>query len=79
MQQTNYINMITQINKNHNRSTALERSVIKHWGPKLVLRTGNLALGSAVYKHTHCLVRVKNFFLSMHQNSKHINQDLTLR
>ena len=29
--------------RNHNRSTALERSVIKYWGLKPVLRDPNLA------------------------------------
>ena len=47
--------------RNHNRSTALERSVLKYWGLKAVLREPNLALsfchGS---KYT---VRVKVFLL----------------
>ena len=33
---------------NHNKSIALERSVINYWGLKSVLRCSNLALGSAV-------------------------------
>ena len=33
-----------------------------------------LALDSAmVHKHTNCLVRVKDFYSSMQQNSEHVN------
>ena len=31
--------------RNHNRSTALERSVLKYWGLKPVLRVPNLTFG----------------------------------
>ena len=41
---------------NHNRSTALERSVINHWELKPVLRAHNLVLGSAVV-HEHEVIR----------------------
>ena len=42
--------------------------------------TATLALDSAVvHKHTSCSVRVKDFYSSMNQISKHINQDITLR
>ena len=49
--------------RNHNRSTALEWSVLKYWGLKPVLLDPNLAL-SFCYgsKHTvSCSVRVKIF------------------
>ena len=46
--------------RNHNRSTALERSVLKYWGLKPVLRDPNLVL-SFCYGSKHivsCSVRV---------------------
>ena len=43
-------NMTIRIN--HNRSIALERSVINYWELEPVLRSSNLTLGSAVV-HTH--------------------------
>ena len=49
---------------NHNRNTALERSVINQWGlnPVYIYRT--LAPGSAVvHKPTNCSVRVNDFLL----------------
>ena len=60
MQEATSIYMITQINKNHIRSTALKRTAINYEGGGDFLR-------------------VKDFYSSMHQNSQHINQDLTLR
>ena len=34
--------------RNHNRSTALERSILKYWGLKPVLRDPNLVYGSNI-------------------------------
>ena len=42
--------------RNHNRSTALERSVLKYWGLKPVLRVPNIAL-SFCYGSKHLVVR----------------------
>ena len=42
--------------RNHNRSTALERSVLTYWGFKPVLRNLNLAL-SFCYGSKHIVVR----------------------
>ena len=42
--------------RNHNRSTALERSVLKYWGVKPILRVPNLALGFC-HGSKHTVVR----------------------
>ena len=64
---------------NHNKSTALKRSVINNWGRGVGLNRfhvqATLALGSVmVHKHTRCSARVKDFYSSMYQTSKHINE-----
>ena len=47
---------------------------------KPVLRVHNRHLGSTVvHKHTSYSVRMKDSNSSMHQNSKHINEDSLLR
>ena len=67
MQQANSLNMITRINMNHNRNTALERSIINYggsgvWGVNRFYVRTTLALGSAVvHKHISYSVRVKDF------------------
>ena len=74
---------------NYNRSTAFEWSVINNWrgvggggrgGGKPVSRSSKPRLDSVVvHKHTSCSVRVKDYYSSMHQNSKNTNQGSTLR
>ena len=65
--------------RNHNRSTALERSVLKYWRLKPVLRDPNLAI-SFFYDWKHivsCSVHVKVFLLingsSRETNKSQIN------
>ena len=83
MQQANSINMIKWINMNHSRTTALDRSVTNNLGElKQVWRGHNpRPCSTAVHIHTLRVVRFawRTSYSSMHQNSKHTNQDSILR
>ena len=60
--------------RNHNRITALERSVLKYWGLKPVLREPNFAL-SFCHGSKHTVVRsawkFSNSSMDHHGNQKH--------
>ena len=69
--------------KNYNKNKLQQKHRLGTISNKLLGRfraRATLALGSdVVHKHTSCSVRVKDFYPSMHQISKHVNQDSTPR
>ena len=70
------------ISINCNRITALERSVINYLGLKLLSRWSKQRPRFFCSPQTYiksCSVRMKDVYSSKHRNSKHTNQNSTLR
>ena len=66
---------------NHNRSVALERSVINYWGlkPVFTLQQPHPRFCCGSCTHRGCSARVKDLYSSINRNSEHINQDSSLK